>query len=67
MFDAIKPGLANSELLKPYAEIGRELGMTEGHVKIEMHRVRKRLAEELRMGPPRSIPAVMWKASCVTC
>lgn len=49
LFEAIKPGLASPELLKPYAEIGRELGMTEGHVKIEMHRARKRLAEELRI------------------
>lgn len=48
LFDALKAGLANPELLKPYAEIGAALGMTEGHVKIEMHRARKRLADELR-------------------
>lgn len=48
LFDALKPGLANPDLLKPYGEIGAALGMTEGHVKIEMHRARKRLADELR-------------------
>lgn len=48
LFDALKSGLANPDLLKPYAEIGAALGMTEGHVKIEMHRARKRLADELR-------------------
>ena len=48
LFEALKPGLANPDLLKPYAEIGASLGMTEGHVKLEMHRARKRLAEELR-------------------
>lgn len=48
LFEALKPGLANPDLLKPHAEIGASLGMTEGHVKLEMHRARKRLAEELR-------------------
>lgn len=48
LFEALKPGLANPELAKSYAEIGTQLGMTEGHVKIEMHRARKRLADELR-------------------
>ncbi len=48
LFEALKPGLANPEMLKPYSEIGASLGMTEGNVKIEMHRARKRLADELR-------------------
>jgi hypothetical protein len=41
-------GLINPELLKPYAEIGTIVGMNEGQVKLEVHRIRKRLAEELR-------------------
>ncbi len=48
LFEALKAGLANPESLKPYSEIGAALGMTEGHVKLEMHRARKRLADELR-------------------
>jgi RNA polymerase sigma factor (sigma-70 family) len=48
LFDALKPGLANPEMLKPYSDIGASLGMTEGNVKLEMHRARKRLADELR-------------------
>ncbi len=47
LFEALKPGLANPEMLKPYSEIGASLGMSEGNVKIEMHRARKRLADEL--------------------
>ena len=49
IFEALKAGLADPASLKPYAEIGADLGMTEGHVKLEMHRARKRLAEELRL------------------
>ena len=48
LFEALKQGLANPESMKPYHEIGADLGMTEGHVKLEMHRARKRLADELR-------------------
>lgn len=48
LFEALKQGLANPGLLKPYSEIGASLGMSEGNVKIEMHRARKRLANELR-------------------
>ena len=48
LFEALKPGLANPDLLKPCAEIGASLSMTAGHVKLEMHRARKRLADELR-------------------
>ena len=48
LFEALKPGLANPELAKSYADIATQLGMTEGHVKIEMHRARKRLADGLR-------------------
>jgi RNA polymerase sigma-70 factor (ECF subfamily) len=48
LFEAIKPALVGADLLKPYTQIGASLGMTEGHFKLEMHRARKRFADELR-------------------
>jgi RNA polymerase sigma factor (sigma-70 family) len=48
LLEAIKPGLISPEVLKPYAEIGAELGVGEAQIKLEVHRARKRLAESLR-------------------
>ncbi len=48
IFTELKSGLLSPELLKPYAEIGASLGMKESQVKLEVHRARRRLAEELR-------------------
>jgi RNA polymerase sigma factor (sigma-70 family) len=48
LFLELKVGLAKPESMKPYAEVATQLGMTEGHVKLEMHRARKRLLEDLR-------------------
>ena len=48
LFEALKPALVGADLLKPCAETGAALGMTEGHFRLEMHRARKRLADELR-------------------
>lgn len=48
VFAALKEGLVCPELLKPYAEIGETLRMTENQVKLEVHRARRRFAEELR-------------------
>ncbi|GAA5139094.1 hypothetical protein GCM10023213_19180 [Prosthecobacter algae] len=48
VFSTLKEGLICPELLKPYAEIGLTLQMTENQVKLEVHRARRRFAEELR-------------------
>lgn len=48
LFATLKAGLLRPDSLKPYAEIGASLGMNESQVKLEVHRARKRLAEELR-------------------
>jgi RNA polymerase sigma factor (sigma-70 family) len=48
VFNALKEGLICPELLKPYVEIGEILRMTENQVKLEVHRARRRFAEELR-------------------
>lgn len=44
----LKAGLISPDMLKPYDEIGSSLGMKESQVKLEVHRARRRLAEELR-------------------
>lgn len=48
VFETLKEGLVCPELLKPYAELGQTLQMTENQVKLEVHRARRRFAEELR-------------------
>jgi RNA polymerase sigma factor (sigma-70 family) len=48
IFSELKAGLISPDLLKPYAEIGASLGMNESQVKLEVHRARRRLADELR-------------------
>jgi len=48
LFDELKAGLISPDMLKPYAEIAKILGMTERQVKLEVHRARRRLADELR-------------------
>lgn len=48
VFNVLKEGLICPELLKPYVEIGEILQMTENQVKLEVHRARRRFAEELR-------------------
>jgi len=48
LFDVLKAGLIAPDALKPYAEIGAEFGVGEAHIKLEVHRARKRLGESLR-------------------
>jgi RNA polymerase sigma factor (sigma-70 family) len=47
LFDALS-GLISGERDEAYAEAGRRLGMTEGAVKVAVHRLRKRCRELLR-------------------
>ena len=48
VFQLIRAGLPGGTGLKPYAEIGVEVGMTEPQIKLEIHRVRRRFADRLR-------------------
>ncbi len=48
LFEALKAGLISQDALKPYAEIGAEFGVREAHIKLEVHRARKRLGDSLR-------------------
>ncbi len=47
-FDALKGCLTGDRALLPYAELGATLGMSEGAVKVAVHRLRQRYRELLR-------------------
>lgn len=48
IFEKLKPCLAGSRESQPYAELAREFAMTEGAVKVAVHRFRQRYRELLR-------------------
>lgn len=48
MFEVLKPALTGDRGLPPYAEVAVRLGMTEGAVKVAVHRLRQRYGELLR-------------------
>ncbi len=47
LFDQLKPALTGEKGLPPYTEIGRRLGLSEGAVKVAVHRLRQRYRELL--------------------
>jgi len=47
-FAALKPLMTASDAAAPYAEVAVKLGMSEGAVKVAVHRLRKRYKELLR-------------------
>ena len=48
LFEALRGSLAGAGGTAPYAELARQLGMTEGAVKVAVHRLRHRYRELLR-------------------
>lgn len=48
LLERVRSGLLQPDLLPPHMETAAALRMSEGQVKIEVHRLRRRLAEELR-------------------
>jgi RNA polymerase sigma factor (sigma-70 family) len=48
LFDELKSFLSGEEVESSYAEIGRRLGMSEGNMKVTVHRLRHRYRELLR-------------------
>lgn len=48
MFDALKPCLVGDRQAQPYAALAAKLGMTEGAVKVAVHRLRQRYRQLLR-------------------
>ena len=47
-FAALKPLMTASDAAAPYAEVAETLGMSDGAVKVAVHRLRKRYKELLR-------------------
>jgi DNA-directed RNA polymerase specialized sigma24 family protein len=48
LFETLKPALTGEKGLPPYAELGPRLGMSEGALKVAVHRLRLRYGELLR-------------------
>ena len=48
LFAALRPTLAGSRETQPYAELAGQLGLTEGAVRVAVHRLRQRYREVLR-------------------
>jgi RNA polymerase sigma factor (sigma-70 family) len=55
MFEELKSFLTGEDNESSYAEIGRRLGMTEGSVKVTVHRLRRRYRELLRAEIARTV------------
>ena len=48
LFEVLKPTLTGDKLETPYAEVGLNFNLSEGAVKVAVHRMRKRFGELLR-------------------
>lgn len=44
---ALRPALVSADAVQPFAEIGSQFGVKESHIRIELHRLRRRVAEQL--------------------
>jgi RNA polymerase sigma-70 factor (ECF subfamily) len=48
LFEALRPFISGIEIRRPYAEVAAGLQMSEGAVKVAVHRLRRRFADLLR-------------------
>ena len=48
LFTELKAALTGDKALRPYAEIAEHLGLSEGALKVAVHRLRQRYGELLR-------------------
>jgi RNA polymerase sigma-70 factor (ECF subfamily) len=55
LFEALKTCLTGEKSAVPYAEVAAEQGMTEGAVKVAVHRLRRRYRELLRKAIERTV------------
>jgi RNA polymerase sigma-70 factor (ECF subfamily) len=49
LFEELKPCLLGDRAAQPYASLATKLGMTEGSVKVAVHRLRQRYRQLLRV------------------
>jgi len=49
LFDTLEPCLSGDSLPAAYVEIGRRLKMSEGAVKVAVHRMRRTYGEQVRL------------------
>jgi RNA polymerase sigma-70 factor (ECF subfamily) len=57
LFHHLRPHLQGDRSGRPYAEVATELGLSEGAVKVAIHRLRKRYGELLRSEVARTVDA----------
>ena len=48
-FEVLKPWLTGEAVAQSQADVARELGMTEGAVKVAIHRLRRRFRELVKL------------------
>lgn len=48
LFATLKPALISTDEMQPYVQIGSQFGVGEQQIRIEVHRLRHRMAERLR-------------------
>jgi len=68
LFDALRTALAGSSDAAPYAELAKQLGLTEGAVKVAVHRCASVTARCCATPLPTPSPArTRWRMNCAIC
>lgn len=53
---ALRPALISADDVQPFAEIGSQFGVKESQIRLELHRLRRRLAERLHREVAATLP-----------
>ena len=57
LYDALKPALVGPRETQPYADLAAQLALTEGAVKVAVHRLRERYRERLKQTVAQTVDA----------
>jgi RNA polymerase sigma-70 factor (ECF subfamily) len=57
LYDALKPALVGPRETQPYADLAAQLALTEGAVKVAVHRLRERYRERLKQAVAQTVDA----------